>query len=44
MDRSQEGLLVRDATSGRRFRAVAMATMQEVLVRLWEAAGGAGPD
>ncbi len=48
MDRSQEGLLVRDAASERRVGAapvaVAVATMREALVKVWEAAGGAGPD
>ncbi len=44
MDRSQEGLLVHDATSGRGLRALALPTVREALVRLWEAAGGAGPD
>ncbi len=44
MDRSQEGLLVRDAASGRQLRAAAVATMREALVKVWEAAGGAGPE
>jgi hypothetical protein len=44
MDRSQEGLLVHDAASGRGLRALALPTVREALVRLWEAAGGAGPD
>ena len=44
MDRLQDGVLVHDKSSGRRLRAVAVPTVQEALVRLWEAAGGAGPD
>ena len=44
MDRSQEGVLVHDKASGLRFGAVALPTVREALVRLWEAAGGAGPE
>ena len=44
MDRLQEGLVVRDAASGRRLGAAAMPTMQEALMRVWEAAGGASPE
>ncbi len=44
MDRSREGLLVHDKASGRRLGAVALPSVREALVRLWEAANGAGPD
>ncbi len=44
MDRSQDGLLVHDKASGLRLGGVALPTAREALVRLWEAAGGAGPD
>ncbi len=44
MDRSQEGLMVQDAASGRRLGAEAMPTVKEALARVWEATGGAGPD
>jgi hypothetical protein len=44
MDRSREGVLVHDKASGRRLGAVALPTVREALVRLWEAAGGAGPE
>ncbi len=44
MDRSQEGFVVHDMASGRPLGAVAMATMREALVRVWEAVRGAGPE
>jgi hypothetical protein len=43
MDRSQDGLLVHDKASGRRLGAVPLPTVREALVRVWEAANGAGP-
>ena len=44
IDRAQEGVLVHDKGSGRRLGAVAVPTVREALVRLWEAAGDAGPE
>lgn len=44
IDRAQDGILVHDKGSGRRLGAVAVPTVRDALVRLWEAAGGASPE